>query len=205
MSDSFLIIASISHLFSQNNTTDEETRMKIIFILIVLAIIFPIQAEEIGAFSIGIDNYLGSNSLYDEINPSSPAFGAIVPIRFPNVPTHLKIKIAMHDVDNSKYNDPNATFLHVVNEILVGYRIPRRNKVILLPQIGIGASGERYKIEKGLAGAHVDIFIDLSFRIEYELTKFNIGAMLNFERDLNLGHGSFLSENRLNAALIISK
>lgn len=178
--------------------------MKIALIILLFSPLL-LALEEIGSLSIGINKALGSNSSYPEINSSGPAFGIVVPVRFPNIPTHLKIKIAFHAIDDTNYNLPDASYLHVTNEFLFGYKSWQRQQFTFLPQIGIGASGERYKIEKGVGGSHFDIFVDLSLRLDYQLSKFCIGAMLNFERDFNMGYGSFISPNRLIFSFTISK
>ena len=180
-------------------------KIPVTFFMLLMLGVPLIAMDSIGAVSVGANNYLGVNSFYDEIEPSGVAIGLIVPVRFPNRPVHLKMRAAMHDVDPSKYNTSDASFLQVVNEILVGYDIIQRGQLRILPQLGLGAGGERYKVTEGVGGAHVDVFVDLSCRIDYVLPHFNLGALVNFERDLNLGLGSFLSANRLNVTLIISK
>ena len=161
--------------------------------------------EDIGALSVGVDNYLGSKMMYNNIAQNSATFGLLAPIKFANVTAHIKIRFAYHHVDASHLDSDNASFLHATNEILFGYKLPQQGKLMMLPQLGIGFSAERYKIDTGIGDANIDMLLDASFRVEYEMSHFNVGAMLNFERDFSLGIGSFLSPNRLNLALIISK
>ncbi|MBN1466472.1 hypothetical protein JXA02_11960 [candidate division KSB1 bacterium] len=179
-----------------------------ILVLILIPVLFLVPlslAEEIGAITLSIDHYLAQKAAFDEIATTGSAFGLLVPVRLPNVIAHLKIKYASHRVDGGRTDNPNAEFLHISNEVLVGYKSCQKNSVVILPQIGIGVTGERYKVDEGVGGAHADIFFDLSCRIDYQLKRFSIGAMVNLERDLNLGLGSYISENRLSLSLLVSK
>ena len=173
--------------------------------ILILFSVNVLRSEDIGAISIGLDDYLAPKSEYEDIRPNGIACGLLVPVRFQRLVTHLKIKFSFHQVDVIATENPNAEFLHIINEMLFGYYVSQGNNFAVLPQIGFGVTGERYKISQGVGGAHVDIFIDLSCRFDYKLPGFNIGTMLNFERDLNLGYGSYLSENRLNLSFLISK
>ena len=181
--------------------------MKNSFLLLISVIFYCAisQGEEIGAIGLGVDNYLAAKEAYNEIQPSAPAFALLVPVRFTKIVAHLKIKFAFHSVDGARIGYPDAQFLHLANEFLVGITSYHKNKITLLPQIGMGVTGERYEMDKGVGGAHADIFFDLSCRIDYQLSGFHIGALLNLERDLNSGHGSYISENRLNLSLLLSK
>ncbi|MBN1558906.1 hypothetical protein JW998_01560 [candidate division KSB1 bacterium] len=175
---------------------------------LVISVIFYcaiVRGEEIGTISLGVDNYLAAKEAYSEIRPSGRAIALLAPVRFPNIVAHLKIKFAFHNVDGVQIAYPNAEFLHVANELLVGIKSYRKNRITFLPQIGMGVTGERYKMDKGVGGAHADIFFDLSCRIDYQLGAFSIGALMNLERDLNSGHGSYMSETRLNFALLLAK
>jgi len=178
--------------------------MKIALILLICGTSL-LAMEEIGSLSIGIHNAIGNNASHKEINSRGPAFGILIPVQLPTIPTHVKIKIAFHDIDDTNDNLPDASYLHVTNEFLFGYKSWQQNNISLLPQIGIGVSGERYKIEKGVGGSHFDIFVDLSLRLDFELPHFQLGAMFNFERDFNMGYGSFISPSRLNFSLLFSK
>lgn len=179
--------------------------MKTIMIFFMICILAaPDFADEtIGAVSIGMNNYLGSSSEFPEISSQGPGIGLLVPVSFPKRPVHLKLKASFHNVTESE--NMNSSFILISNEILLGQRWLKAGRMDVLPQIGLGFLGERYKIEKGNGRSHGDIFFDLSFRFDFDLDALNIGALVNFERDFNLGYGSLISPNRLNVALVLSK
>lgn len=180
--------------------------MKIIvfFFIMLLLCSSSFAADQIGALCFGRDTYFARNEFFDEIGAAGFSAGLLVPVRFPDIPVHVKMKVAFHPVENSNKNE-NSNYYHLTNEILLGHTFPEYKNITLLPQIGLGASAERFKIEKDYGRAHVDIFIDFSLRLDYDLKYFNVGALVNFERDFNIGNGSFISPNRINLSLLVSR
>ncbi len=179
--------------------------MKKIMVLFFIHMITTASfAEDIGAVAIGINNYLSPSSAYDAIESRGLAVGVMVPVNFQR-PVHLKLKAAFHNVDAKKIGESEPSYLQFSNEILVGSKWIKQGPLGILPQIGLGFVAERFRIAKGDGGSHGDFFIDLSCRFDVELPDFNLGILINFERDFNIGYGSFLSPNRLNAALVLSR
>jgi hypothetical protein len=179
--------------------------MKYFLILVLIPIFTTLSfAEDIGAVLIGTNHYLGASSSYEEISPSGLAIGLIAPVNFKR-PVHVKLRAAFHGIDADQVDATDPKYLMFSNELLVGSKWIKNGGLALLPQVGLGFVAERYRISKGNGGSHGDFFIDLSCRVDIALADFSIGALVNFERDFNIGYGSFLSPNRLNMALVISK
>lgn len=176
-----------------------------LFLFIFFFTTVAFSAEEIGAITIGINNYVAAGSTYEEILPRGLAIGLLVPVNFPKRPVHIKLNAAFHEVDAAKIKASDPDYFSFSNEVLLGATWIEMHKINILPQAGVGLVAERYRISKGNGRSHADFFIDLACRFDIELPDFNIGILINFERDFNIGYGSFLSPNRLNAALVFSK
>ncbi len=176
---------------------------KNVFLFVILVFTAASYAEDIGAVTLGMNNYIAAGSSYEAISSGGAALGLIVPVNFKR-PVHLKLKTALHNVDADKLGELDPGYVLITNEVLVGLKWIENGNLTVLPQLGLGFVAERYRISKDNARSHGDFFVDLSCRLEIALTHFNIGALVNFERDFNIGYGSFLSPNRLNVALLIS-
>jgi len=174
------------------------------FILFFILSSIACAAEDIGAVIIGVNNYINRTSEYSEISSKGVGVGILLPVKFPNRPVHVKLRAAFHNVDDTAEN-PNSTFLQIANIYLIGYKWIEKGNLSMLPQIGLGVQGERLKIAEGTGGAHMDMLVDFAFRVEYAIQALKLGLLINFERDFNTGYGSFLSPNRLNVSLVISK
>jgi len=185
--------------------------------VLVLLCVLPAEAEDIGSVQMGI-NVLINNQFCDgswrkfEVQPIGIAVGFLLPINFPYVDAHYKVRVASHDIKevrykNSYYTESNdfKKYATGINELLIGKKIQIRNSIDLLPQIGFGFIAETIYKKRGVGIVYDLFFIDFSVLFRYSFDDFGVGLMVNYENGFLTSKEDYQAKQRINIALVFSK
>lgn len=183
---------------------------KIYLAITILVLSFTnLYSQKIGAIFIGANNYLntGSGNHY-HVNLTGVSAGWLIPINIERLQVYYKVKASHHTIEDYETYGFRAKldyFFSASNEILVGKKFKKGEKICIIPQLGFGAIGEAayYDWDQGLT--HGGAFIDISFIITYDYRNLSFGLMANFEQDIISEAESMVSGQRVNISLLLLK
>ncbi len=198
-------------------------RIQTLAILVLFLGSVGFSADKIGSIFIGLD-YLPNNE-YNEtasgvyrLQNSGFAIGIFVPLNFPYVDSHYKVKASTHRIqkrgwdwageiqkETSHLYDKHASAL---NEILIGKEIKTGRHMTVLPQLGIGFQLDALNQDgdSPVGGVvYSDIFTDFSTRIRHQFKNFGVEVNGNYQYCIVPSWSGYEATDRIAASFAIFK
>ncbi len=184
-------------------------------VLVLLFVVSIGMAQDIGGIFLGTNHYLPRNEHnFYNVSKTGTAFGFILPVNISKATIYFKMRGTYHSVDFKGYwglyyqsldmYEPQY-MISASNEILVGKTFKTSPAISFVPQFGIGIIEEALLSEWPDGYNTAMVYMDLSLLTIYDYSFFDLGLMLNVEHDF-LGDGDgFVSDMRMNVALVILK
>ena len=180
-----------------------------VFLVVLHFISNSARSQSLGGVFGGLNHYVQvDEGKWNNIEASGISAGFLLPVNIQNVCIFFKLKTSFHTVGPNysyQYGRSIEHFLSVVNEALVGKRIPLKNKWELLPQIGLGAIGESFYFDWNKGFCNGDYFVDFSLLLKRKARIADVGIMINWENGLNKEVEGFLSGKRICTSFVIMK
>ncbi len=165
-----------------------------------------VSGENIGSLFLGTSSVGGENEFRPRAYDVKPGISAgfLLPIRFPIISSHYKVRAAVHPaLSNKDYDDDEYEYLSASNVLLVGKQIDLKS-VSLLPQIGLGLLYEliHYEWERGYM--YNLLFVDYSLKVNVPALHENWGLLFNFEHGIDTSNPGYSPENRFHLSLVLT-
>ncbi len=173
-----------------------------LFLIVLFSL--PLHGENIGSLFLGTSSVGGENEFYPRAYDVKPGLSAgfLLPIRFPVVDAHYKVRAAVHPaLSNKVYDDDKYEYLSASNVLLLGKQIDLKG-VSLLPQIGLGLLYEviHYQWERG--HMYNLLFVDYALRLNLPSLQERWGLLFNFEHGIDTSNPGYSPENRFHLSLV---
>ena len=175
-------------------------------LLLTLILILPLHGEKIGSLFLGTSSIGGENEFkprgYDVDYGLSAGF--LIPIRFPGVEVHYKVRAAQHPaLSNRRYDDRAYEYLSASNVLLMGKRV-YFNGMSLLPQGGLGLLYEVIHDDWEWGYMYNLLFVDYSLKVNMPSLLEHWGLLLNLEHGIAASDPGHNPENRFHISLVFT-
>ncbi|MCF7825403.1 MAG: hypothetical protein K9M55_03625 [Candidatus Marinimicrobia bacterium] len=171
---------------------------------LLLLLIFPVYGENIGSLFLGTSSIGGNNEFRPrnyEVNYGVSA-GFLLPIRFPIIDAHYKVRAAYHPaISNRSYDHTDYGYVSASNVLLAGKTItPGPFK--LLPQLGLGLIYEVIFDEWGSGYLYNLLFLDYSVKVTLPRIPTRWGLLFNFEQGIETSMPDYMPMDRFHVSLV---
>ncbi len=173
-------------------------------VLLVLLLLSPGNAEKIGSLFLGTSSVGGTTEFYprDYDVKYGISAGFLLPIRFPLVDTHYKVRAAYHPVlSNNSYDNVKYEYISASNVLLLGKQVNLKS-VSLLPQIGLGLLYEVIHHEWEYGHMYNLLFVDYSLKINIPTLQKHWGLLFNLEHGIDSSNPGYSPNNRFHLSLV---
>lgn len=177
---------------------------RIISHVLILIFMLPLHGENIGSLFLGTSSVGGKTEFrpraYDVDYGISAGF--LIPIRFPGMDVHYKVRAARHPaVSNRVYDHLSYEYISASNVLLVGKRFDLRH-LSLLPQGGLGLLYEVIHSDWKTGSMYNLLFVDYSLKLNMPGLKKHWGLLFNLEHGIAASDPGYNPENRFHLSLI---
>jgi hypothetical protein len=198
-------------------------RIKSILFFVLIPVSSGFSSDKIGSLFIGLD-YLPDNE-YNEtasgvyrLQKSGLTAGFFIPLGFPYVDAHYKVKASTHPIEKRAWDWQGAiqkseTALYdwhasALNEILFGKEMRAGRDVSILPQLGLGFQLDALNQngDSHVGGiVYSGLFSDFSSRIRFPFKHFGVEAIVNYQLCLIPSWSGYEATDRLALAFAVFK
>ena len=174
--------------------------------ILVLLFLSSVSSEDIGSLFLGTSSVGGENEFYPrsyDVKYGTSA-GFLIPIRFPYIETHYKVRASYHPVlSNRVYDDIEYEYISASNVLLVGKSFNVKS-VSLLPQVGLGLLYEVIHHEWEYGHMYNLLFVDYSLKLNLPSIQERWGLLFNLEHGIDSSNPGYSPEIRFHVSLVFT-
>jgi len=173
-------------------------------VCMLLILCFPLYGEKIGSLFLGTSSIGGEETFYPRAYDvkSGLSAGLLIPIRFPHVDVHYKVRASQHPALSDKsYDDRKYEYLAASNVLLVGKWF-NLGPVALLPQGGLGLLYEVIHHKWDYGHMYNLLFVDYSVKLNVPSIQARWGLLFNLEHGIAASNPGYSPDSRFHFSVV---